>query len=296
MPGRATRQSSKWFRTASPSRLHPTTLRSAAAPPAATISSIRDTATSRVDGSFRKTISFCGGPLLAYPRWVKQIHGRAHGIGPRSEIVNPVKLEIVQAGNPVLRQRARPLSAAEIRSREIQNLIDAMRTLMRKTPGVGLAAPQLGLALQLAVIEDREEYHKDVSEALLRERERRPVPFHVIINPALEFIGDERAEFFEGCLSLSGFTALVSRARAVRVTCLDEHGKRKVIEATGWYARILQHEIDHLAGTLYIDRMRTTEFTTMENLADFWKGKPVNEVTAELELKSSEPNSVAFEK
>ncbi len=201
--------------------------------------------------------------------------------------MNPVKLEIVQAGNPILRQRARPLSVAEIRSREIQKLIDSMRTCMRETPGVGLAAPQLGLALQLAVIEDREEYHKDVSEAVLQERERRPVPFHVIVNPAIEEIGDERAEFFEGCLSLSGFSALVARARAVRVTCLDERGQQKVIEASGWYARILQHEIDHLNGTLYIDRMRTRSFTTMENLAEFWKGKPVNEIKSELELKTS---------
>jgi peptide deformylase len=201
--------------------------------------------------------------------------------------VDPVKLEIVQAGNPVLRQRARPLSVAEIRSREIQKLIESMRACMHEAPGVGLAAPQLGLALQLAVIEDREEYHKEVSEALLRERERRPVPFHVLINPALEELGEERAEFFEGCLSLSGFTALVPRARSVRVTCLDERGQRKVIEASGWYARILQHEIDHLYGTLYIDRMRTRSFTSLENLAEFWKGKPVNEIKSELELKSS---------
>jgi peptide deformylase len=198
-----------------------------------------------------------------------------------------VKLEIVQAGNPVLRQRARPLSVAEIRSREIQKLIDSMQTCMRETPGVGLAAPQLGLGLQLAVIEDREEYHKDVSAALLRERERHPVPFHVLVNPALQELGDERAEFFEGCLSLSGFSALVSRARAVRVTCLDDRGREKVIEASGWYARILQHEIDHLNGTLYIDRMRARSFTTMENLAEFWKGKPVNEIKSELELKTS---------
>jgi peptide deformylase len=201
--------------------------------------------------------------------------------------VNPVKLEIAQAGNPILRQRARPLSVAEIRGREIQKLIDSMRTCMHEAPGVGLAAPQLGLALQLAVIEDRKEYHKDVSEALLRERERSPVPFHVIVNPAIEEMGDERAEFFEGCLSLSGFSALVPRARAVRVTCLDERGKHKVIEASGWYARILQHEIDHLYGTLYIDRMRTRSFTTMENLAEFWKGKPVSEIKSELELKMS---------
>jgi peptide deformylase len=201
--------------------------------------------------------------------------------------VNPVKLEIVQAGNPILRQRARPLSVAEVRSREIQKLIDSMRKCMHDAPGVGLAAPQLGLALQLAVIEDREEYHKDVSEALLRERERSPVPFQVLVNPAIEEMGDEKAEFFEGCLSLSGFSALVPRARTVRVTCLDERGKHKVIEASGWYARILQHEVDHLYGTLYIDRMRTRSFTTMENLADFWKGKPVNEIKAKLELKTS---------
>ncbi len=203
------------------------------------------------------------------------------------EIVNPVKLEIVQAGNPVLRQRARPMSVAEIRSREIQKLIEAMRACMHEAPGVGLAAPQLGLALQLAVIEDREDYHKEIPEALLRERERRPVPFHAVINPVLEEIGQEKAEFFEGCLSLSGFTALVPRARAVRVTCLDERGESKVIEASGWYARILQHEIDHLRGTLYIDRMRTRSFTSMENLAEFWKGKPVSEIKSDLELKSS---------
>jgi len=202
-------------------------------------------------------------------------------------MVSPVKLEIVQAGNPVLRQRARPLSLAEIRSRGIQNLIESMRARMHEAPGVGLAAPQLGLGLQLAVIEDREEYHKEVSEALLRERERRPVAFHAIINPALEEIGEEKAEFFEGCLSLAGFSALVPRARAVHVACLDEHGRHKVIEASGWYARILQHEIDHLNGTLYIDRMSARSFTSMENLAEFWKGRPVTEIKSELELKSS---------
>jgi peptide deformylase len=197
-----------------------------------------------------------------------------------------VKLEIVQSGNPVLRQRARPMSVEEIRSREIQKLIEAMRTSMHEAPGVGLAAPQLGLALQLAVIEDREDYHKDVPEALLQERERRPVPFHAIVNPAIEIIGDERAEFFEGCLSLAGFTALVPRARTVRVTCLDERGEHKVIEASGWYARILQHEIDHLNGTLYIDRMRTRSFTSMENLAEFWKGKPVSEIKKTLSIEA----------
>ncbi len=198
-----------------------------------------------------------------------------------------MKLEIVQAGNPVLRQRARPLSVEEIRDSEIRKLIESMRACMHEAPGVGLAAPQVGLALQLAVIEDREKYHKDVPEEQLRERERRPVPFHAIINPLIEAIGEEKTEFFEGCLSVSGYSALVSRARAVRVTCLDENGQRQIIEASGWYARILQHEIDHLNGTLYIDRMKTRSFTSMENWAEFWKGKPVSAIQSQLELESS---------
>jgi peptide deformylase len=206
-------------------------------------------------------------------------------ISQRAESTSPGNLDIVQVGNPVLRQRARALSVAEIRSREIQQLIASMRTRMHEAPGVGLAAPQIGRSLQLAVIEDRKEYHKEVLEEQLRERERRPVPFHVIINPSLEVIGEETAEFFEGCLSLAGFTALVTRARAVRVECLDERGHEKVIEASGWYARILQHEIDHLNGTLYIDRMQTRSFTSVENWSQFSKGKPVKLIKEELELK-----------
>ena len=72
----------------------------------------------------------------------------------------------------------------------------------------------------------------------------------------------------------------------MRVDCLDERGETKVIEASGWYARILQHEIDHLNGTLYIDRMRTRTFTSMDNLAEFWKGKPVSEIKNTLEVET----------
>ena len=193
-----------------------------------------------------------------------------------------MKLEIVQAGNPVLRQLARPLGIPEIKSKEIQELIESMRKCMREAPGVGLAAPQIGRSLQLAVIEDRAEYHKDVLAEHLRERERLPVPFHVIINPTLTEMSGEKVEFFEGCLSLSSFSALVPRARKVRVECLDEQGKKKVIEASGWYARILQHEIDHLHGGIYIDRMYTRTFTSAENWAEYWKGKPTSEIRKSL--------------
>ena len=196
--------------------------------------------------------------------------------------MKPSKLEIVQAGNPVLRRRARALVPPEIRGPEIQKLIESMHASMRAAPGVGLAAPQVGLSLQLAVIEDRADYHKDVEEAVLKERERRPVPFHAIINPVLEEIGNERVEFFEGCLSVSGFSALVPRARSVRVTCLDERGREKVIQATGWYARILQHEIDHLQGRLYIDRMHPRSFMSTDNFARLWKNLPFTEIRRQI--------------
>src|SRR5579884_4638 len=174
-------------------------------------------------------------------------------------------LKIIVAGHPVLRQQARPLTPQEIRTSWIQDLIAHMRETMHDAPGVGLAAPQIGEPLQLAVIEDKAEYHKNLSEADLRERERRPVPFHVIINPKIELLTEPDVAYHEGCLSLPGFMAVVPRARKVRVTCLDERGTQKIIETSGWYARILQHEIDHLNGRLYIDRMKSETFSTMEN-------------------------------
>jgi peptide deformylase len=189
-----------------------------------------------------------------------------------------IRLKIAQVGEAVLRQRARALTAAEIRSREIQDLIEWMRETMHDAPGVGLAAPQVGLSLQLAVIEDKPEYTRDAPTDTVKERERKPVPFHVIINPKLTLAPGSGIEFFEGCLSLNGFTALVPRAHDVTVECLDQRGEPKVIRTSGWYARILQHEIDHLHGTLYIDRMHSHTFMTVENFNRYWKDKPIAEV------------------
>jgi peptide deformylase len=168
-----------------------------------------------------------------------------------------VLLKIVQTGDPVLRAPARPLTAVDLATAELQQLIELMRETMRDAPGVGLAAPQVGVPLQLAVIEDVGE-----SEA----QERKPIPFHVIATPHLT-LGDEVVEHNEGCLSVEGFQALVPRARTVTVEALDHRGQPVTIRAAGWYARILQHEIDHLNGTLYIDRMRTRTFSSTRNLA-----------------------------
>jgi peptide deformylase len=193
------------------------------------------------------------------------------------------RLKIVQAGDPVLRKQSRTLTKEEISSPAIQQLIVLMRDTMREAPGVGLAAPQIGVPIQLAVIEDRTEYIEGLSEEELAERQRAAIPFHVIINPKLSLIDDSSVEFFEGCLSVEGFSAIVDRALNVHVECLNERGQETVIDAHGWYARILQHEIDHLNGTLYIDRMKTRTLSTAENMFRYWSERSIEEVLAELE-------------
>jgi peptide deformylase len=191
-------------------------------------------------------------------------------------------MDIVQVGETVLRGQSRFLDRNEIGSSQIQDLIARMRDTMRKAPGVGLAAPQIGVPLSMAVIEDKPEYTKDLSPAILTARGRKPVPFHVIINPVLTIQPGATIEFYEGCLSLAGFTAIVPRSLEVRVECFDQHGEPQIIEASGWYARILQHEIDHLNGTLYIDRMLPRSFSSLENHAKNYKDKSIEQIKREL--------------
>ena len=201
-----------------------------------------------------------------------------------------MSLQIVQVGDPVLRKQSRPLTREEILSPAIQELIPLMRDTMREAPGVGLAAPQIGQSIQLAVIEDRATYIKDVSAEELAARQRAAIPFHVIINPKLTVVGNSSAVFFEGCLSVEGYQAIVDRALDVRVEWLNERGEEVKINAHGWYARILQHEIDHLNGILYVDRMKTRTYTTGENFFQYWMHHPIEDVLSELgDQKSQEP-------
>jgi peptide deformylase len=193
-------------------------------------------------------------------------------------------LKIVLAGEAVLRAQAHTLKPKEILSKKTQRLIEEMRETMREAPGVGLAAPQIGVSLQIAVIEDRAEYHAKATAEQLAERGRRPVPFHVLINPKIVSRDDTGAKFFEGCLSVEGYTAIVPRATRVTVEFLNERAEPTRVEAEGWYARILQHEIDHLNGLLYIDRMYPQTFCTMENYDRLWKGGPTEQALKEFSV------------
>lgn len=171
----------------------------------------------------------------------------------------------------ILRRECRALSKAEIKSDEIQLLIESMKECMRRAPGVGLAAPQIGLNIQLAVIEDSAENLKNIPENILKSRERNPVDFHVIINPVIVEKKGEIRYCFEGCLSVKGKVRITPRHQQVIVHCLDEQGNKREIDARGWYARILQHEIDHLNGRLYIDISdEKTEMTADEHFKKSW--------------------------
>jgi len=193
-----------------------------------------------------------------------------------------VTYKIVQVGDPVLRRRARELSRDEIATPAIQELIIRMRDTMRDAPGVGLAAPQIGESIQLVVIEDPPHAHAGMTPAQLAERERSAVAFHVLVNPRLTVEGDEQVAAYEGCLSLAGFSMIVPRWRRVRVEALDEHGDPVVKVASGWYARILQHEIDHLRGVVCCDRMEPRSLTTQDNHLRYWRTMPVDAVRAAL--------------
>jgi len=191
-------------------------------------------------------------------------------------------LKIVQAGDPVLRQHARPLSLDELRGPEITALIEQMRETMRDAPGVGLAAPQVGHSIQLIVVEDKPEYIERGDPDEMKVRGRSPLPFQVLANPRLTVVDRTPVELYEGCLSVADFMMVVPRVRAVQVEALNHAGAPVTLSLEGWPARILQHEIDHLRGVLCIDRMNSRTFTSVRNHGRHVDGRTVAEVLTEV--------------
>ncbi|KAK1259311.1 hypothetical protein QJS04_geneDACA020078 [Acorus gramineus] len=174
--------------------------------------------------------------------------------------------EIVEAGDPVLHEAAREVEIDEIGSERVEKVIDDMIAAMRKGPGVGLAAPQIGVPLKIIVLEDTKEYISYASKREIEAQDRRPFDLLVILNPKLKKKSDKTALFFEGCLSVDGFRGVVERHLEVEVTGLGRDGKPIRIDAKGWQARILQHECDHLDGTIYVDKIVPRTFRTVKNL------------------------------
>jgi peptide deformylase len=162
-------------------------------------------------------------------------------------------LKVCRLGHPVLRMQAQRVTPETLSSPEIQTLIDNMMETMVEYIGVGLAAPQVHESLSLAVIESR--------------GPRGDIPMTVIVNPELTILDESLVEDWEGCLSIPDLRGRVPRYRKLRVDALDRHGKKIQITAEGFYARVVQHEFDHLMGNVYLDRMR--DFQTLSHLSEF---------------------------
>jgi len=149
------------------------------------------------------------------------------------------KLRLRYLGDPVLRKKARKLDKI---TPSVRETIDAMWDLMKKSSGIGLAAPQAGLSQRVIVVDTREEGEQ-----------------YSLVNPEIVWAGEEETPLSEGCLSIPGVEAEVVRPRQVRVKGLTEEGRPVEIEAKDLLAKVMQHEIDHLNGVLFIDRLEERE-------------------------------------
>lgn len=171
-------------------------------------------------------------------------------------------LKVIKLGNPVLRQQALPIDLSEIKTSAFQQLVDDMFETMYDEPGIGLAAPQVARSQQLVVMDCPGE---------------GGFPATALINPHIAFYGPEQAESWEGCLSVDGLRGKVTRPSLVRVQALDRHGEPVDFEATGLYAVCIQHELDHLIGKVFLDRMTDmSTLTQLEEFEKFWQKQPAS--------------------
>jgi len=154
-------------------------------------------------------------------------------------------LKVARIGHPVVRAAARPVAPEAVASPDFQRLVDDMVETMHEYDGVGLAGPQVHVGLRVAVIE------VPASD----ERTRGAVPLTVLVNPVLTPLGEETEQEWEGCLSIPDLRGVVLRWRRLRLEALDRHGAAYTVEAEGFFARVIQHECDHLDGRVYLDRM-----------------------------------------
>tara|TARA_B110000305_G_C19343908_1_gene590637 strand:+ start:467 stop:1003 length:537 start_codon:yes stop_codon:yes gene_type:complete len=165
--------------------------------------------------------------------------------------------EIIKMGNPILRQVAEPFTVEEILSKETNHLIERMWRVMDEAGGIGLAAPQIAVSKQLTVIrlEDSSERYPGIQNS----------PEFIIFNPKISIIDEENQGFWEGCLSIPALRGYVERPKKILVEYMDEKAKSMEVELDGFLATVFQHEIDHLFGKLYVDRISNNELIVYED-------------------------------
>jgi peptide deformylase len=182
-------------------------------------------------------------------------------------------LKVARMGHPVLRARARELSPSEIKSPEVQRLIDDMFETMHEYQGVGLAAPQVHESVRLFVAGFSPPDDDDDDD---EEDRGRSVPRLALINPEIKIVGENMAEDWEGCLSIPDIRGRVPRATQILVQAYDRRGKRVELRAGGYTARVIQHETDHLDGILFFDRMKSFDsLTFLDEFGRYWSREEV---------------------
>lgn len=169
-------------------------------------------------------------------------------------------LKVARLGHPVLRQVARPLPVEAIRTPDVQRLIDDLIDTMHEYDGAGLAANQVHTLSQVAVIE---------VETNPRYPEAPSIPLTVVINPVVTPLTEEMEEGWEGCLSVPDMRGVVPRYTAVRLECYDREAQKVSLVAKDFFARVIQHETDHLNGIVYLDRMR--DLKSLSHIAEWNK-------------------------
>ncbi|KAM3870066.1 peptide deformylase, mitochondrial [Diretmus argenteus] len=173
---------------------------------------------------------------------------------------SPPYSHVCWVGDPVLRSQATAVDPAAITGPEVQLVINTMVKVMRKLECVGLSAPQIGVPLRILALEYPKKMLEDSSPAAREARGLSTQPLRIFVNPQLRVLDGRTVRFQEACESISGFSATVPRYLSVEVSGLNEKGEAATWQASGWPARILQHEMDHLDGILYIDRMDSKTF------------------------------------
>lgn len=163
---------------------------------------------------------------------------------------------VLRMGHPLLRQIAQNVTSEEIKSEEFNQLIKDMYDTMKQEGGIGIAAPQIGVSKQVTIIE--------LPEDSDRYEEVQKTPLLVIINPILTVIDDEKKGYWEGCLSVPGLRGYVERPQKIKVEFTDLDLKKQTLELDGFLATVFQHELDHLSGTLYIDKIKDTKHLSYE--------------------------------
>jgi len=164
---------------------------------------------------------------------------------------------IIRMGHPTLRQVARPVPQSAIGAAPLRRLIDDLVDTLHDYGGIGLAAPQVGEPLRLAIVE--------IAGGPTRYGEVPAMPLTVFINPEIRVINPQTAGNWEGCLSVPGLRGFVERPQHIQVTALTETGAQHQLELEGFLATVFQHEFDHLDGKLYIDHLKSPAQLVFEN-------------------------------